>query len=1300
MQKLSSLMSSTSPRNRAKFRNNIGAFLVLVALTFLVLPSFVSAQAVSGVTGIVSDANGAPIPGVEVKLTNTKTGSELTTKTNGEGAYQFTNVPPGSDYKLTFAIVNFQSLSLNSVTLGVGRTETHDAVLTAGNVSAVVEVTSSGEVTLNTTDPSIGNVISTRQLRELPIQIRSSPAALIGLQPGVVGNNVGTGSTNRVGSVIGSRADQGNITVDGIDANDQATGQFAATVGNAPIDAIQEFRAVTVNPAASEGRSSGGQVQLVTKSGTNSYHGSLREYNRNEKFAANSFFNNRSGIARPKLNRNQFGGNLGGPLPLLNFGEHDPKDPWFKSGKDRLFFFFDYEGRRDAQEVSYTRTVPLQHFRNGGLAYISGANCAGARLNTNPGCITILTPAQVASLDPLGIGPNAALLSFINSRYPLPNDLTGGDGLNTGAFRFNAPSSRKDNTITTRFDANINSRQKAFVRFNIARRNQTDTVNSVAAQFPGDPASALIVVKDYSIAGGHSWSITNNLFNQVTIGNSHSGLDFPNDFHPSFPNEFTFGTLSAPFAGIDTQSRTVDTPTIRDDATWNWRSHTFFFGVQWKPIKSVSGLVNDLNFATFGLGGNLDALDASVEPGNITSGVTNYDASFAFLLGRMAQLDTNYTYDVNGVANIPGTGKIRDFRYNEYEYYIQDNWKIRNDLTLNLGLRYQYYSPPYEANGFQAGNDVDIAQLFPLRVRNGAAGIGGDSAEPFLTYSLIGKANNARPYYKGDKNNFAPRVGFAYSPAFSNGFMKSVFGDRKTSIRGGAAIVYERTAGALTFIQDQLSYLFDNSTGTVLGTGDAFTDLQNDPRFTGINSLPISNTAPVITNPNTPFVDGGFPFGNAIGAFNYAIAQNYQTPYSYQFSLGFQRELPGNFLLDVSYAGRIGKKLFTQADASQVVDFRDPVSGQTLLEALNDIQTQLNAGRTSSQVTLQPFFQNQSPLGLGAPCEAFLGLNRTCTRLVAGFFGSLISRGDSGDTVQALFANSLLRPNVGISGQFSDNLYITNLGKSRYDGLLISLQKRFSQGLQFDFNYTYSFSKDNNSSVGNTVIGGLVYDLRNPDAGYGPSDFDIRHLMNANAIWELPFGRGKWIGKDANSFANIFIGGWQLSGIFTYRSGLPFQVGTNSFPLAFTLESPAVLVGDTSALIGKINTTGPNINFFGDPAAAAAALGAFRNVRNGETGSRNVLRGPSFWNADISLAKNFSLPWEGQRIQLRMDAFNAFNHNVFANPAVSLSGTLNFISGRGLVPSCTATSPSCAFGQITTTASAPREIQFAVRYDF
>lgn len=244
---------------------------MLAALTMSLSAAVAFAQSTAGVTGTVKDSNGAVIAGADVKLTDTKTGLELTTKTNDQGVYSFPKVLPGQGYKLTFTAAGFQTLVINDVALGVGNVETHNAEMTIGEVSGTVVVTASNEVTLNTSDASIGNVIGERRLKELPIQIRNSPAALIGLQPGVVGNNVGTATTNRVGSVTGSRADQGNITIDGIDANDQATGQFAATVGNAPIDAIQEFRAVSTNPGAADGRSSGGQVELVTKSGTNEF---------------------------------------------------------------------------------------------------------------------------------------------------------------------------------------------------------------------------------------------------------------------------------------------------------------------------------------------------------------------------------------------------------------------------------------------------------------------------------------------------------------------------------------------------------------------------------------------------------------------------------------------------------------------------------------------------------------------------------------------------------------------------------------------------------------------------------------------------------------------------------------------------------------------------------------------------------------------------------------------------------------------------------------------------------------------
>src|SRR5215470_17075040 len=642
--------------------------LLIMSLLVALFPVVVWGQQTSAVTGVVTDATGAVISGAEVKLTDTKTAAEQITKTNEQGVYSFIKVAPGRGYKLTFTAQGFETMVLANVSLGVGITETYNAQISVGQVTNTVTVTSSGEATLNTTDASVGNVISTLRLQDLPIQIRNSPAVLIGLQPGVIGSDVGTGADNRVGSVTGARADQGNISIDGIDANDQATGQFSVTIGNAPIDSIQEFRTVSTNPAASEGRSTGGQVQMVTKGGGNIFHGNLREYNRTALTAANTFFNNRTielntgeSIPRPQLTRNQFGGSLGGPIK-----------------KNHLFFFFDYEGRRDAQGIPYLRTVPLNHFRNGGLAYLNNtADCpTDARLNTRPECINILTPAQVAAIDPKGIGANQALLSFINQRYPVANDLTSGNGINTGGFRFNAPSHRADNTYTTRIDWNATEKQKVFGRFAIGRTVQTDTVNTVAQQFPGDPETAQILVKDYVWIVGHTWTPKTSLVNQATVGVARSGAEFPVRFAPSSPNSFAFGTtdlgLSAPYAGISSQDRFILVPTIRDDLTWTKGSHALTFGGVVKPIDSKSVIVNDFNFPTIGLGGLTAALNPALRPAIFGRGATrtgNYDAAFAFLLGRYATIGTNFNYDTSGKSFAPGTGKKRDYRYNEYEFY-------------------------------------------------------------------------------------------------------------------------------------------------------------------------------------------------------------------------------------------------------------------------------------------------------------------------------------------------------------------------------------------------------------------------------------------------------------------------------------------------------------------------------------------------------------------------------------------------------------------------------------------------------
>jgi hypothetical protein len=378
--------------------------------------------------------------------------------------------------------------------------------------------------------------------------------------------------------------------------------------------------------------------------------------------------------------------------------------------------------------------------------------------------------------------------------------------------------------------------------------------------------------------------------------------------------------------------------------------------------------------------------------------------------------------------------------------------------------------------------------------------------------------------------------------------------------------------------------------------------------------------------------------------------------------------LPGDFILEASYVGRQGRKLFSQADAAQILNFRDPVSGQLMIDAFNGLQSQLLSG---AAITAQPWFENMVAGG---------------TQSVLDFAGLEAERGDTSDAIFLLYAFGVLDPNVGMSAQFGTNIYISNQGASTYDGMLVSLRKRFSHGLQFDLNYTWSHSIDNGSSITNTVTGGLVCDLTNLRVCRGNSDFDIRHLVNANFIYELPFGRGQRFGSGSPGWVNQIIGGWEVSGIFTARSGLPFSTTTGTFPVGFSFNSPAGINStNAAALLGRIHDSGSTIQFFDDPTAvfdpANPLDGALRWPRHGEVGSRNILRGAGFWNLDTAVMKNFKMPWsESHSLQIRWESFNAFNHHSFGLPALNIVGT--------------------NFGQITTSASAPREMQFAFRYSF
>lgn len=845
-------------------------------------------------------------------------------------------------------------------------------------------------------------------------------------------------------------------------------------------------------------------------------------------------------------------------------------------------------------------------------------------------------------------------------------------------------------------DYNLNDKHKLFGRFNIVRSAQTDDVNFDAVQFPGDPAPVhKITVRDYSFAIGHTWTISSQRINQATFGITASRLGFPSLAQQTFPNSYSIGGLagnpfmSAPFSSLQSQFRTVPVPTLRDDFTWTRGKHVRQFGGLFKPQHQTSRQINDFNFPTLGLGGltaSLNSTTRDLRPSDIlqsNAAIGEWDSVFPFILGRFAQVATNFNYTRNGTPQKPGSGRTRNYRYFEYEFYGQDQWHMTSSLTLTYGLRWQYYSVPYETAGLQSVPTIDFTKIFPARVAAGTAGVSGPSVIPFVQYVLGGKANSNTPsIYNPDFRNFSPRFAVAYNPAFREGLLGHTLGDRKTSIRLGGTIVYDRVnANTINFIQDQVSYLFNNNVNTLFGGGDPAVTLGTDPRFQALGTLPVTNVAPPITTPFTPFVDNtGFPFGNAQGQFNYAVEKNFRTPLAYVYNLGVQREIRGNLLLDVNYVGRLGRRLFAQSDAAQIVDFVDPASKQGMTNAFNLLSAQIRANTQVSNLTSQPWFENQMNSALqtnfGLNCQQAFGA--TCTQVVGAFFGPLLQRGDLSDTIQALFANALLQPNVGLSGQFSVNSYISNAGSSNYDAMLVTLTKRYSSGMQFQFNYTFGHSIDNVSTVTNTVIGGLVCDVRDLRVCRGNSDFDVSHLITTNGVYDLPFGKGRQFASRAHGWLNQIIGGWQFGTIATWHTGFAFSTSTDAFPVNFFVNSPAILTGSPSALATNIHSdkTGA-IQMFANP---TTAIRAFSYTNGGQVGSRNTLRGPGFWNFDTRFAKQFLLT-ESHRLTFQWDAFNTFNHTNFADAAADIT-----------IPS--------TFGQITSQANANRVMQFALRYDF
>jgi Carboxypeptidase regulatory-like domain len=1248
----------------------------LVLALFFVMPTFLAAQDVASITGVVTDPSDAVVPGVEVTLTNPQTGVTYKATTNDSGSYTINQVKPGPGYKIEFKHQGFKSAVVSGLYLNVDASRVQNEQLTLGGATETVEVSASNEtVTLDTTDATVGNNFQVQFLQDLPVEDRSSPSALFVQQPGVTLD----------GAVTGARTDQSRVTVDGLDVNDMAVGEFGGIIGNAPVDSVQEFRGVAAGDLPSAAGGGGGQYELVTRSGTNTFHGAIVEYHRDRDLEANDWFNNNSGVPRPPLIRNQFGGNFGGPIL-----------------KNKLFFFFDYNGRRDTLTNLVEHTVPLDSFRNGTLSYINSSNNLGT-----------LSSAQVAGFDPQHAGFNTALQALFSSRYPHANDLSGafGDLVNTAGFRFNAPFPYKEDDYVQRVDFTLNDKMKLWGKGNFTRTNGTES----SIWFPGDPETAPYIDRSYAWVVGHVWTIGSTKVNQASVGEVVANLNFPNTYNPTGANQYetAFGNgvggtvIDGPYRrAINAQGRSYPIPMVRDDFSWQKGQHSFQFGGTFKWPKP-SGYTNlNFNSPTIGLGGFLGSLDPSLRPADLCPQSSTqcfyatglYDAAFSLALAPYTDVNSTFNYTAQGNLLPQGSGPTRTYKYYETELYFGDTWKVTPKLTVSYGVRWINYSVPYETHGLEAIPNIGFNQYFQDRVAQSAASLSGNTVVPLIGYTPGGKANHASGYYQPQHFNFGPRLAVAYSV------------NPKTVFNAGAGIIYDQTVvNAVQYQESQYDYLIQENGIQNLFGNPSENDLQllgnsvangGLPRFSGLSNPAAPPPAPPITNPLYPYTQtqgvvncvpssGGAaaaPCGLSNGqAFNEAIDYHLKIPYSIALNFGFQHEFPKGFILRSNYVGRLGRRLLAQADANQLIDFKDPVSGELMSTAFANITQELRAG--ANPLTLsEPWFENVLFPGFG---PAF-GLPNN-TAFLTYFFGTYVQRGDFADSMEFLSKYGGLPPNVGMGAQFSENTYYTNQGFSSYNGLLTTLHKNVGYGLQFDLNYTWSHSIDNTSLTANQVAFGgygFICDVLRPRECRSNSDFDVTHYFNGNFIYDLPFGRGRSFASSAPRWLDEIIGGWEVSGLPSWHSGNAYFQFANAFVAGYANNAPAILVGPKSDL--HIHLNGGHGQALLGYANVPQANADYTGPVGFNIGARNNLRGPQYFDMDMGLGKTFPIIGDRLRAQFRGDAFNVFNHPNFSNPCDDI------------------TNVSCLFGTVSSTvgtginngASAARVLQVSLRIEF
>jgi hypothetical protein len=1235
--------------------------MVAIALCAMALVA-VAQTTNTRVTGTVKDQADAVVPGVRITLTDTKTKESKTAVTNDDGIFVFTDVRAGT-YSAIVEHQGFKKLLVQNVVTHVDVPAVLTLVLETGGVAETVSVTASDAQSLiRSEDAKLSTIIDVRQVQDLPLNGRNP----INLAGGAAGVNTNTNVRQSV--INGLRGSFSNITWDGISINDNLVRTDALFGVNTPtVAAVAEFTLTTQNGGPDDGLGIA-QVKLTTPRGGSGYHGSIFDFYRNDRFDANSFFNNANGLKKPKLLQHQYGGNVGGPFALPRFGEGGP----MLTQKGKLFFFFFYEKTDTTQDFTPLRTVLSAGARTGDFTYIRADN--GQRQTVN------LLGLSGRTIDP-------RIQTLINLT-PASNNNDAGDTRNTQGFRFNTPNGSTGRNVGFRIDYDINPTNRVeaiYSRFVSVLPNDV-ALNDIGEQFPGLPGGGQQSVRPRASFAWHS-SPTSSMTNELRAGYSRNTPSFVNREKFDLGYRLLLAPVTIPFTGAEyitnpiqnflQQGRIPTSYDLMDNVSWVKGNHVIKFGFLSRAVRILNfndgGIVQQFSVGFNSTTNQMPVANTTANfPGGISSTeYTNATRLLGVLTGAVNADQQTFNIPDRTSGFTRGLGSNRHLDYNTLSFYGGDTWRIRPNLSLNFGLRWEYISPLTERDGLGLlPKDRSLAVL----------------SDPNAVLDFAG-SGTGRPFLGKDLNNFAPNVSFAWDP----------FKDGKTSLRAGFGV----------------SYAIDNN-ATVLNNaavgGNA--GLQSTSTISTLASTigggPVNCTGtPVVCVPFSSVSTPAFLVPRTL-VNQLSLSQtptlfttefNLATPYAAQWNIGIEREIFKDTALSVGYVGNRGVQLTRGLDTNQVVIFQNGFF-QDFLRAQSNLTQFGNPACTAAQAAT-------------TGCQVLTIFPRLGTggNLANATIRTLISQGQVGELVSNYLSSRNTFFNTGqpcvatatslCPGFFlptNGNAFVTDYigsgGWSNYHGLQAEIRKRVTNGWYYQVNYTWSKAFTNAEQAQtefvpllDNTIGDALEKKRNNQ--------DVQHVLKGNAVYELPFGPGKrfWNG---GGFAGKLLGGWQISAIATARTGRPItfvsargtlnraaRSGNNTPNTTLTLSQLQSMTGLFSApgtglpLLVDPRLIGPdgraNPEFLTNPAA-----GTFGGL------SLTPVDGPGYWSADTALIKRTKFK-ENLNLELRLEAFNVFNHT-------------NFSVGNNLDINST------NFGKITSTTfggnNNERIIQIAFKFNF